>query len=206
MIRTSYHITQQHNLFLALNSNDSSCKNYLAACEQVDADQIITARDVRDEYGGLTLLHEAARLGYVVAVQQLLSLGHAIDAIDTSASLVTPLMEAISADHIDVAGILVRSGADLSKRDVRGENCFHYAARSGSRMIKCLVKHSNLSKESIQALMCVTSVVLKFPEDVAVNSLAKEVLLNLRERGYHPTYSKTKTKNEKKSSRKKRAD
>jgi ankyrin repeat protein len=202
MIRAPQITEKQQNLFITLTTGDPSCKKFLAACDDVDTDAVIRARDMRDEYSGLTLLHLSARLGYVSAVQHLLSIGHEIDVFDTSVSRVTPLMEAISASNIEVVGMLVKFGANLSLQDVKGENAFHYAARSGSRIVKCLIKNSSLSKEQIQALVCVTNIKLKFPEDVAINSLTKEVLVDLRERGYHLVHSRSKVATKKKTTNK----
>jgi ankyrin repeat protein len=197
MIRTPFQASQQHNLFCLLNSADNHCKSFLAACEKMEAEQIIAARDVRDEFAGLTLLHEAARLGHQVAVQHLLSIGHSVDPLDSSVSRQTPLLFSILENHLEIASILVRFGANLSIQDGRGENAMHYAARTGARMIKCLIRNSNLSKENIQALVSVTNIKLKFPEDVATTALAKEILISLRERGFYPTYSKTRARGDK---------
>lgn len=194
MLRTPNLVNQQHSLFLSLDKNDPTCKNFLLACESLEKDQIIEARDMRTETAGLTLLHEAARLGSIVAIQHLLSIGHDINLIDTSVSRITPLFEAIASNHIEAVGLLIRYGASLSVQDIRGENAFHYAARSGARMVKCLVKYCNLSKEVIQHLVSVTNVKLKFPEDVAANALTKEILINLRTKGYHPQNSRNKEK------------
>jgi ankyrin repeat protein len=148
---------------------------------------------MRAEFAGLTLLHETARLGYQTAVQHLISIGHDINPIDSSVSRMTPLLEAITSNQLEIVGLLIRCGASLSMQDVREENAFHYAARSGARMVKCLVKNCNLSKEVIQHLVSVTNVKLKFPEDVAANALTKEILVDLRVKGFHPQ-SKEKTK------------
>ena len=201
MIRAPQYAQLQHNLFLLLSNGDSSCKKFFAACEEMDLDVVIKSRDMRDDYAGLTLLHEASRFGYSSAVQYLLNAGHAIDILDSSVSGVTPLMEAIMANHIDTVGMLVKCGASLTHQDVRGENAFHYAARSGSRIVKCLIRNCALSKDQIQGAVCVTNVKLKFPEDVAINSLTKEVLVSLRERGHAVVNSRAKVTTSKRSKR-----
>jgi ankyrin repeat protein len=198
MLRTPNLVAHQHHLFLSLERTDPSCKNFLSACEQLENDQIIEARDMRSEFAGLTLLHETARLGYQVAVQHLISIGHNINPIDSSVSRMTPLLEAIASGQLEIVGLLIRCGASLSMQDVREENAFHYAARSGARMVKCLVKNSTLSKEVIQHLVSVTNIKLKFPEDVAANALTKEILIDLRVKGFHPQSSRTKEKVKKK--------
>ncbi len=190
MIRTPQLISDQHQLFLSLSPNDLTCKLFLSLCEKMEINSIIQSRDMRGEYSGLTLLHEAARYGLLDAIHYLLTIGHAINPIDTSISRVIPLMEAIMYGHIEIVGVLLRCGASISYQDSRGENAFHYAARNGARMVKCLVKYCNLSKEMIQHLVSVTNVKLKFPEDIAANALTKEILVDLRERGYHLPYNR----------------
>lgn len=194
MLRTPNLVAHQHELFLSLDRSDPSCKSFLIACDKLEHDQIIEARDMRGEFAGLTLLHEAARFGHLAAVQHLLSIGHELNPIDSSVSSVTPLLEAIAANQLEVVGLLIRYGASLSAQDVRGENAFHYAARSGARMVKCLVKNCSLSKDVIQHLVSVTNIKLKFPEDVGANALTKEILVNLRVRGFHPQSNRSKEK------------
>jgi ankyrin repeat protein len=109
---------------------------------------------------------------------------------DTSVSLVTPLMEAISYNRIEAASFLVQSGASLAVQDIRNENALHYGARSSSRMIRAILKASKLNSSQIQALASATNIKLQFPEDVSETSIAREVLIHLREKGTFPIRKK----------------
>mmetsp|Transcript_11462 Transcript_11462/g.11485 ORF Transcript_11462/g.11485 Transcript_11462/m.11485 type:complete len:238 (+) Transcript_11462:185-898(+) len=176
----------QRELFLALDQQqDSHCNDFIRKCKEVDNEIIITSRDTRAGYEGKTLLHTASKLGYTAAVRYLLSVGHEIDPVDSSVSLITPLMEAIEANHIRTSCILVESGADLFNLDVRNENAVHYAARVGSRMVIGLMKSSKLPKEKIQELLSTSNVKHKFPEDMANSELTREVLHDYRTAGRH---------------------
>lgn len=117
------------------------------------------------------------------------SIGHVADVYDLSSNLKTPLMEAIDFGHFDVVTILLSKGASLLKKDIRNENAFHYAARSGSRMVRTVVKASltqGVSVDTLKTLTSSTNVKLRFPEDVAINSTAQDVLIHLREHGHLP--------------------
>lgn len=186
MLRTPYHAAVQQNLLLSLQSDNPNCKSFLEQCNNLDRDVILSTRDIRLEYHNLTLLHMASRLGLNKAIEHLLSLGQEIDVIDTSVSKRTPLLEAILAGQVDAVHILIKYGAQLGHQDVNGENAFHYAAKIGSRMLKVLYSNCDLSKADIQRLLSVTNIKLQFPEDRAVNSITKEVLMNLRQHGCHP--------------------
>lgn len=135
------------------------------------------------EFHNLTLLHMAARMGLTKAIEHLLSLGQEIDIIDTSVSKRTPLFEAILAGQEDAVYILIKYGAQIGHQDVNGENAFHYAAKVGARMLKVLYSNCDQSKADIQRLLSVTNIKLQFPEDRAVNSITKEILVDLRQYG-----------------------
>ena len=93
-------------------------------------------------------------------------------------------MEAIQFNHSDIAITLVKAGASLSHQDVNNENAFHYAARNGSsKLIKDLVKISEISSEYLKSLVCILDIKQRFPEDLATKSLAREVLMNYRQLG-----------------------
>lgn len=110
--------------------------------------------------------------------------GCSIDALDTSARRVTPLMEAICENNLDVATLLVSLGASITHQDARDENALHYAARVGGRMIRAISKDADTEK--LRQAVCTTNIKLRFPEDVATTPLARELLTSLRERGSLP--------------------
>lgn len=174
-------------LFRCLESTDSLCTSFRELCLSIDnKSTICNARDRRPEFHGRTLLHNAARLGKLPAVLILLQLGHDVDCVDSSVSLVTPLMDAIMMHHTEIASALAKAGASFFHQDMRGENILHYLARCGVvRMAKAILAESNLSDTEIQALASTASVKLRFPEDVACTAHMREVLTALRERGMH---------------------
>lgn len=170
---------------LDLDSGDT-CEYFKQKCSLVPTEVLITLRDKRMGNEGRTLLHNAARCGSLSATLHLIRLGHAVEPTDSSLSRVTPLMDAITNEHVEIAIVLVESGASIFFQDVNGENALHYAARAGSsRMVKWLLKASGLTKEQIQDLTATTNIRLKFPEDLAANSMTKDVLVNFRKSGGH---------------------
>ena len=52
-------------------------------------------------------------------------------------------------------------------------------------MVKWLIKAAGLSKEEVQEIASSTNIRLKFPEDLASNSMTKDVLVNFRQQGNH---------------------
>jgi ankyrin repeat protein len=184
------------DIFEALDlDNGDTCDYFKEKCNEVTPDQLISLRDKRMGNEGRTLLHNAARAGSLSAVLHLLRLGHAVEPTDSSLSRVTPLMDAIAAQNVEIAIVLVESGANLASQDVNGENALHYAARCGStRMVKWIIKASGLPRDEIQNLTRSTNIRLKFPEDVAANSMTKDVLVNFREFGNHASLFRRLTK------------
>ena len=174
-------------IFEALDLDNGDTSEYFKQkCNEVPKEILISLRDKRIGNEGRTLLHNAARSGSLSAVLHLLRLGHAVEPTDSSLSKVTPLMDAISCQHVEIAIVLVESGASLSGQDVNGENALHYSARCGSsRMVKWLIKAAGLSKEEVQEIASSTNIRLKFPEDLASNSMTKDVLVNFRQQGNH---------------------
>ena len=93
-------------------------------------------------------------------------------------------MEAIENNHGNIAVSLVEAGASLSFQDINNENAFHYAARNGSsKLIKDIMNASNLSKEGIISLMSTSDIKRRFPEDLSKNTLARDALMNYRQKG-----------------------
>ena len=95
-------------------------------------------------------------------------------------------MSAVESFHPEIAVILLENGASLSKHDINNENALHYAARQGStKQIKWLIKASGLSKDKIIDVASATNIKLKFPEDLAANKDARDVLVGFRTNGHH---------------------
>lgn len=146
---------------------------------------LVRYRDSRQGFEGNTLLHNSAMIGDLSVVRFLLKHGAEIDAFNSSASLMTPLMMALSFDMFGVALELARAGARLEIQDRNGENAFHYVARSGSAMtLQALVEAAQLSGQAVQALASVVNIKLKFPEDLA-SGVCREILLSYREIGHY---------------------
>ena len=95
-------------------------------------------------------------------------------------------MEAIENHHIDIATLLVTSGATLNKQDIRDENVLHYSARSSCRMIRSIVKAACLNNSQLQGLASVTNIKLLFPEDLTKHPLTHDMLVHVREKGTLP--------------------
>jgi ankyrin repeat protein len=175
------------DIFEALDLDSGETAEYFKQkCSEVPSDILVTLRDKRIGNEGRTLLHNAARCGSLAAALFLIRLGHAVEPTDSGLSKITPLMDAIMNQHVEIAIVLVESGASIFFQDVNGENALHYAARSGSsRMVKWLIKAAGLNREQIQELTATTNIRLKFPEDLAANTMTKDVLVNFRRLGAH---------------------
>jgi ankyrin repeat protein len=186
------------DIFEAIDLGEGSREYFKEKCNEFPVNTLILLRDKRPGNEGRTLLHNAARNGFLSAALHLLRAGHEVEPIDSRLSRITPLMDAIAYKNIEIAIILVEAGAKLDTVDVNGENSLHYAARSGSsRLVKWIVKASSLSKEEIQSCASATSIKLKFPEDLAKNYLVKEILMNLRQYGQHLSSSNNSSSNRK---------
>lgn len=108
--------------------------------------------------------------------------------VDSGLSKKTPLMDAVAVQNVEIAIVLVENGAQLDYQDTNGENAMHYAARAGSsRMVKWLIKASGMGREEVQSLVSTTNIRLKYAEDLAKNSMTKDVLVNFREFGNSPS-------------------
>jgi hypothetical protein len=174
---------QQQSLFTLLRPSDRVSAAFIEACDKVPRDVVITARDTRPGYEGKTLLHEAARLGCLAAVNLLIQIGHEIDCIDTCVHKVTPFMEAVRANHLEVADALQMAGASVHTIDLRGENVFHYAARTGVRICKLLVLNQELKMNDLRTALSARSVKRALPEDLAANPYIANMLRSFRETG-----------------------
>jgi hypothetical protein len=103
-------------LFLVLDSGDYSY--FLEVCEDLTLDTIVNARDRRIGYEGRTLLHNAVRIQHCLqnSIVDLVKKGCNVNAVDSSVSLVTPLMDAVAVNAINKAIFLVENDAILSKQ------------------------------------------------------------------------------------------
>lgn len=106
----------RRELFLILDSGDYSY--FLEVCDDLTLDTIVNARDRRIGYEGRTLLHNAVRTQHCLlnSVIDLVKKGCNVNAVDSSVSLVTPLMDAINVNAINKAIFLVENGALLNKQ------------------------------------------------------------------------------------------
>jgi ankyrin repeat protein len=174
------------DLFEALDLGEDGREYFKDKCNSFETNSLVVLRDKRSGSEGRTLLHNAARNGVLSAALHLLRAGHPVDVTDSGLTRITPLMDAIAYRNMEIAIILVEAGANLNMVDINGENALHYAARSGSsRMVKWIIKASNLSKQAIQECASATNIKLKFPEDLATNAVVREVLTNFRQYGQH---------------------
>jgi len=78
-----------------------------------------------------TLLHCAARAGYLEAVRCLIGLGIGVNIINNLGE--TPLLEACRAGHYEVSMCLMEAGAEADKTSVSGEGPIHFRPFSMNR-------------------------------------------------------------------------
>jgi hypothetical protein len=186
-------------LFLALESHNASAfidliEDHIQSEGTISRDFILTARDKRDGHWGDTLLHRAVNGGYIWQARYLMEIGANINAICTSSKKDTPLMHAITANDESMAIFLVSTGASLMCLDINNENAFHYFARYGTvTMLRACVSESRLPPEILRDLSSCPNSKMKFPEDIAKDSLMKESLMLLRESGSLRKLSKKKS-------------
>lgn len=162
-------------------------------------DILLLARDGRPGYEGRTLLHALCRTttatqtwstnSVLKPIRYIIRLGQNINMYDSSGSLVTPLMEAIASfkGNPDIVTLLITSRANLDCRDINGDTAFHYAARVGSaNLIKAMIEVADISADKIMELASTTNYKRKkMPEDLCKTSLCKEILQDLRTKGFH---------------------
>lgn len=174
---------QQQSLFPHLSAWGNTGRAFIDACNELDAEIVISARDTRPGTEGNTLLHEAARNGCNEAALHLIEIGHIIDCIDSCVAKVTPLFIAISTGNIEMVEILMRAGASLYHTDIRGDNAFHYAAKVGSRMCKTLFRHPDLSAADYRALLSTRNIKLLRPVEMATNSYIEKLFYSVQGNG-----------------------
>ena len=101
-----------------------------------------------------------------------------VNCIDSHASKVTPLLEACRTrvgfmkDRLNVLSMLLKSGADLRLKDVHGDNCLHWAARTGSLpVVRFLLK---MTEGAVCASMD-ENILRKRPIDLALEQCCDRV-------------------------------
>ncbi|ARE67536.1 SWPV2-ORF284 [Shearwaterpox virus] len=94
----------------------------------------ITDRLVVNEYGNVSItLHDAARLGYYGAVEQIIDNGVDINYIDFNCY--TALHCAVKSSNIKIVNLLLRHGIDVNKKDSNDRTALHYAVIVGNKEI-----------------------------------------------------------------------
>jgi hypothetical protein len=104
------------DLYLVLEKGKSL--PFIQLCEMLPKEMVLNARDKRDESRGKCLLHLACRNGFCDMAAYLIKCGHDVNAIDSSSTLVTPLMEAIMSSNAEISQSLIEAGARLGKNYV----------------------------------------------------------------------------------------
>ena len=187
--RRAYLDQETNKLFHALETSNATefidmIESYIHGDTSMSREFILAARDKREGHWGDSLLHRAVTSKCIWQARYLVEIGASLDAIDTSTKKATPLMHAIQINDETMAVFLVSSGASLACVDINHENAFHYIARFGSlNMLRVCVQESQLSAEMIRELTSGPNIKMKFPEDVAGNSMIKDALVMLREHG-----------------------
>jgi hypothetical protein len=211
MARRAYVEEETTKLFVALETTSATAfidlvEDHIRGNTAISREFVLSARDKRPGHWGNTLLHRAVTGGFIWQARYLVEIGASIDAIDVSTKKATPLMHAILASNEPMTVFLVSSGASMSCQDVNDENALHYMARYGTvTMMKACAAASLLSPELLKTLASTPNVKMKFPEDLASNTLMRETLVNLRESGLFavPPSSKRKTQKKKRKGGKK---
>ena len=137
---------------------------------------------------GATPLHKACWGCHPLLVQWLLEhverkygkdeLLKYVNCIDSQASKVTPLLEACRTkvgfmkDRLNVLNMLLKNGANLRSKDVHGDNCLHWAARTGSLpVVRFLLK---MTEGAVWASMD-ENILRKRPIDLALEQCCDRV-------------------------------
>lgn len=101
-----------------------------------------------------------------------------INCIDSHASQMTPLLEACRTkvgymeDRLIVLKLLLKNGANLRLKDIHGDNCLHWAARTGSLpVVRYLLKNT---EGAVWAAMD-ENILRKRPIDIALEQCCEKV-------------------------------
>lgn len=108
-------LIDMEDLFLVLEMG--RVQQFIHLCEKLPQEIVLNARDKRHDTRGKCLLHLASRNGHIDIATYLIKCGHDVNAVDSSSTLVTPLMEAITNCNIEICQNLIEAGARL------GMNC-----------------------------------------------------------------------------------
>ena len=103
-----------------------------------------------------------------------------VNCIDSHGSKVTPLLEACRTrvgfmeDRISVLHMLLKNGANLRAKDIHGDNCVHWAARTGSLpVVRYLLKNT---EGAVWASMD-ENILRKRPIDLALEQCCERVVV-----------------------------
>ena len=131
----------------------------------------------RDEWGR-TLLHMASWWGNIKLIEYLCVLGADVNAIDTSCSRTTPLIEAARAGQRVACETLIRRGANIRHQDAQGDTAIHWASRRGwGTLLRSLVRTSeDENKGSSSHLLSAKNNKLHTPIDVATNETVRMII------------------------------
>jgi ankyrin repeat protein len=80
------------------------------------------------KYAKQCKLHEASRSGRIDKVHECLQAGHTVNAVDPRFGL-TPLHYAVRNGHVEIAKLLIRSGAGLDDRSAQGVAAGQWASQ-----------------------------------------------------------------------------
>jgi ankyrin repeat protein len=85
--------------------------------------------------GNWTALHVAANEGHLQVCKFLTSFKNSLSIDAKSLKLETPLLLACSKGHLDIAHLLVKSGADIHLQNDEGNSAIHLAAKEGHELV-----------------------------------------------------------------------
>ena len=118
------------SLFNAASDNNASlCK---ALMDRREYGEIIARCNAKNS-DGQTPLHIASKLGFITVCEVLLDYGENIE-INAQDNLgQTPLLCACVNNHLNIAQLLVRSGAKVNLTDIYECSCLHYVIQNGNK-------------------------------------------------------------------------
>lgn len=129
-----FSLVQKSNCALweaALHNNGELCKNLLDSEIHGELAADANSKDEQE----VTALHIAASEGFLNICEILLDYGLNTELNTMNILMRTPLHLACLKNHLEVAQLLVRSGADINLVDVDGNTGIHLAAENGHRQL-----------------------------------------------------------------------